>query len=161
MDIKDHIELLSIDEIHPYGNNPKTHPSEQVEKIASSIRQFGWDQPIVVDGEGEIIKGHGRYKAAKKLALARVPVITQSDLTEAQARAARIADNKSSESSWDEDLLSAEMALLNESADTLESTGFDDDELDDLLDEPPMPEEFGEVEEVVTEHECPECGYEW
>ena len=100
-DLKDDVEIRSLDSVIPYGENPKEHPTEQVDKIASSIQRFGWDQPIVVDAEGTIIKGHGRYQAAQKLGLDEVPIIEQADLSEAQARAARIADNKTAESEWD------------------------------------------------------------
>src|SRR6056297_3812968 len=95
----------SVDAIIPYTNNPKEHPDEQVQKIASSIKNYGWDQPIVVDGDGEIIKGHGRLQAAEKLGLDEVPVIWREDLTDAEAKAARIADHKTAESPWADDLL--------------------------------------------------------
>lgn len=142
-DYKTKIEVRPLDDILPYGENPKTHPPEQVEKIASSIRRFGWDQPIVVDGEGTIIKGHGRYQAAQKLGLETVPVIEQADLSEAEARAARIADNRVAESEWDDDLLAVEMQLLDGADVETDTTGFESDEIDDLLaqgaDLPPEP----------------------
>ena len=130
--IADDIERRSVDEIIPYSNNPKEHPDEQVKKIASSIKNYGWDQPIVVDDGGEIIKGHGRLQAAELLGLDTVPVITRSDLTDAEKRASRIADNKAAESDWSDDLLTAELDQLDHQF-MPEELGFDDDELDDLL----------------------------
>lgn len=128
------VTLESIEALIPYSNNPKEHPDEQVKKIASSIKNYGWDQPIVVDGEGEIIKGHGRLQAAELLGLDEVPVIRREDLTDAEAKAARIADNKTAESPWSENLLGAELDLLSDSEIGLDTLGFEDDELDDLLD---------------------------
>jgi len=157
------VTAVDPDELIPYGNNPKDHPSEQVDKIASSIKNYGWDQPIVVDGDNEIIKGHGRLQAAKKLQLSRVPIVKRTDLSEAEAKAARIADNKASESSYNEDVLATELAVLDDFS--AESLGFDESEIDDLLEPEDMeiPDSFDEVddEEIETEHQCPECGYEW
>jgi len=127
------VEVWPIDELIPYSNNPKEHPDEQVQKIASSIKNYGWDQPIVVDDGGEIIKGHGRRQAAQVLGLDEVPVIVREDLSDAEAKAARIADNKTAESPWDEGLLSVELKGLDDDFDA-DELGFDDDEFDDLLD---------------------------
>ena len=162
-ELHDRVERVSRDELIPYGNNPKEHPKEQVNKIASSIKNYGWDQPIVVDGDGEIIKGHGRLQAAEKLGLAEVPVIRRSDLSNAEAKAARIADNKTAESPWNDDLLATEIEVLDEfDADDL---GFSQSEVDELLEPADMeiPDGFDEVDDeaIETEHECPECGYEW
>jgi len=160
------IELRAVESLIPYSNNPKEHPDEQVRKIASSIKNYGWDQPIVVDGEGEIIKGHGRLQAAELLGLDEVPVIERTDLSDAEARAARIADNRTAQSPWDDELLTLELEQLDDDAVDFDSLGFDDDELDDLLepdDEIDVPDEFDEIDEdsIDTEHECPQCGYEW
>jgi hypothetical protein len=133
-EIADRITLKDPNDLIPYLNNAKKHPQEQVEAIASSIKNYGWDQPIVVDGEGEVIKGHGRLQAAKLLDLERVPVIERDDLTEAEVRAARIADNKTAESGWLEDLLENEVRYLNEEG-TIDmgSLGFDNEELGEML----------------------------
>ena len=133
--IADNITLIDTGELIPYTNNPKEHPDEQVKKIASSIKNYGWDQPIVVDGDGEIIKGHGRLQAAELLGLDEVPVIRRENLTDAEAKAARIADNKTAESPWSDDLLGAELEFLESSPIDIDTLGFDDDELDDLLDD--------------------------
>jgi len=134
-------ELRSTDDLIPYSNNPKEHPDEQVKKIASSIKNYGWDQPIVVDGDGEIIKGHGRMQAAELLGLNEVPVIERADLTDAEAKAARIADNKTAESPWDDELLGLEVDQLAGEPIDLDTLGFDDGELDSLLGEMSMEDE--------------------
>ena len=133
-ELHDRVERVSRDELIPYSNNPKEHPKEQVNKIASSIKNYGWDQPIVVDGSNEIIKGHGRLQAAELLGLEQVPVIVRDDLTEAEARASRIADNKTAESEWLDDELETEIDVLAQDDEIdMDSLGFDDDEIDDLL----------------------------
>lgn len=132
--ILDDIERVALEDVQPYHNNPKEHPASQVGKIASSIEEFRWDQPIVTDLEGEIVKGHGRYAAAERLGLEEVPVIRNEYGSEAEKRAARIADNRSAESPWDEELLGSELELLEEDDYDLDLTAFDDDELDAFLD---------------------------
>jgi len=165
MELHDRVEVVSRAELIPYSNNPKEHPEDQVNKIASSIKNYGWDQPIVVDADGEIIKGHGRLQAAEKLGLEEVPVIWREDLSDAEARAARIADNKTAESPWDDDLLAAELDVLGDFSD--ESLGFDDGEVDDLLGDMETPEfdPVGEEEQPSLDETdpivCPECGHEW
>jgi len=144
------IQLRGTDELVPYINNAKEHPPDQVDKIASSIKNYGWDQPIVVDANDEIIKGHGRLEAAKKLGLGEVPVIERDDLEGPDANAARLADNRVAESDWDDELLASELETIDASDVLLEDTGFDSDEIDDLLDltEPP---EMGGLDHVDEE----------
>lgn len=125
--------IWDIEDIHPYTNNPKEHPDEQVETIRSSIKNYGWDQEIVVDGSGEIIKGHGRRLAALSLGLGEVPVTVRTDLSDAEKQAARIADNKSAESGWSDDLLESELRVLDDADVDVLGLGFDDAEIDDLL----------------------------
>lgn len=125
--------VWDIDEVHPYANNPKEHPEEQIQTIRSSIKNYGWDQAIVVDEEGEIIKGHGRRLAAKSLGLEKVPVTVRDDMTDAEKQAARLADNKSAESDWSDDLLESELSVLEDTDIDIGSLGFDEDEVDDLL----------------------------
>jgi len=133
-DAKTEVTLWLIEDLIPYANNPKEHPDEQVQKIASSIKNYGWDQPIVVDGDGEIIKGHGRMQAAELLDLDEVPVIKRPELTDAEAKAARIADNKTAESSWDDELLSIELDDLQDDFEEI-ALGYDEGEIDNLLTE--------------------------
>jgi len=167
MDAKTEVTMWPVDELIPYTNNPKQHPDEQIQKLASSIKNYGWDQPIVVDGDGEIIKGHGRLQAAERLNLTEVPVIERPDLTDAQAKAARIADNKTAESAWDDELLAVELEQIDATF-SAEQLGFDGPELDDLLDVSP---EFDPVDphdqpdldtiDTTTDTVCPNCGHEF
>lgn len=107
------IEWWPIEAVKPYENNVKIHDEEQVEKIAQSIKQFGFDQPIVVDKDGVIIKGHGRTEASRFLGLKKVPVLVRRDLTEEQIKAARIADNRVAISDFDTVGLQNEIASID------------------------------------------------
>lgn len=119
----------NINDIIPYINNPRKN-TDAVDKVASSIKNFGFKVPIIIDSDNEIIAGHTRVLAAKKLKMDTVPCIIADDLTDAQIKAFRIADNKVSEySEWDYDLLSTELEELEEFDFDLESTGFDLDEI--------------------------------
>lgn len=103
------VEMRSLSDIRPYEKNPR-HNDDAVQAVAASIREFGFQQPIVVDHAGVIIAGHTRYKAAKKLGLSKVPVVVADGLSDEQVRAYRLADNKTGELSfWDDDLLSQEL----------------------------------------------------
>ena len=127
------VEWRDPQSLIPYINNAKTHPAEQIAKIAASIAEFGFDQPIVTDELGIIIKGHGRRDASILLGLKEVPVLVRTDLTPAQIKAARLADNKTAESPWDEELLGLELAALREQGFDVGLTGFSDEEIEDLL----------------------------
>ena len=120
------IQHVAIDTVIPYANNTKKHPVEQINKLASMIAEYGHDVPIVVDANSVIIKGHGRFLACQKLGMTTVPVIVRNDLTPTQIKAARIADNKISESEWDLDLLKLELTELDELDFDLDLTGFED-----------------------------------
>jgi len=115
------VEWCDPQSLIPYANNTKTHPPDQIARIAASIAAFGFDQPIVIDERRVIIKGHGRYLASLQLGLQKVPVVVRTDLTPAEVKAARIADNKSAESPWDEELLRLELQSLEEHDFDLES----------------------------------------
>lgn len=143
------IKTIPIDDLKPYAHNPKTHPAEQVEKIAKSIEEFGFLVPILIDADNSIIAGHGRLMAARKLGLAEIPTIRIDHLTEAQIRAYRIADNKLTESDWDLKLLESEMASLQDMDFDIDLTGFDENELKETTDEMFSLEDF-EFEEVET-----------
>jgi len=129
MNISNKIELIKTEKLYPYHNNPKKHNPDQINKIASSIRNYGFVQPLVIDNENEVIIGHGRLKAAQKLELEEVPVIVKDDLTVAQIKALRIADNKVAESDWDVELLRIELDDLED-----EFTGFDIEEINQITD---------------------------
>ncbi|NOW85549.1 DNA modification methylase [Clostridium beijerinckii] len=128
------IELIHIDKIKPYENNPRNNDAA-VEKVAESIKEFGFKIPIVVDKDNIIIAGHTRYKAAKKLGLESIPVIKAEDLTEQQVKAFRIMDNKSSEfATWNYEALLVEMDSLKLDDYNLDLTGFELNELEQLED---------------------------
>jgi len=110
---KPRIEIWAIDRIQPYELNAKKHDKVQVAKIAKSIQEFGWDQPIVVDADGVIIKGHGRRLAAIELGMSQVPVWIRDDLTAEQIRASRLADNRVAVGDLDHDILQQELASLD------------------------------------------------
>lgn len=132
-----HVTVIykEVNELIPYVNNPRNN-DDAVDKVASSIQEFGFKVPIIVDSQNVIIAGHTRFKASKKLGLKEVPCIVSDDLTEAQIKAFRIADNKVSElATWDEELLSLELEQLAEMGYDLELTGVEMDELDELLDD--------------------------
>lgn len=103
------VELWPVAKPKPYKRNAKNHPKEQVELLAKVIRKHGFDQPIVVDKKGVVIKGHGRLLAARHLGLTTVPVIVRDDLTPAQVAEARIADNRVAEFGWDFEALVADV----------------------------------------------------
>lgn len=103
------IKQMSVKDIVPYEKNAKKHPAEQVEHIANSIKEFGWQQPIVIDKNNVVVIGHGRLLAAKKLKMKEVPIVCAEDLTDEQIMALRLADNKTNESEWDLDFLGAEL----------------------------------------------------
>ena len=117
------IKVTNIAEIKPYGRNAKRHPDDQVKQIADSIQEFGFNQPIVVDKEGVIIVGHGRYLAAHLLGLGEVPVL-EVDISEDKAKAYRLADNKLNESDWDMTLVVSELKELYANNFNIELTGF-------------------------------------
>ena len=119
------IVYLPPGDLTPYEKNAKLHPPEQVEHIAKSIREFGFRQPLVIDKDGVIVIGHGRLLAAKRLGLEKVPCVRADDLTEAQIKALRLADNKTNESEWDFSLLEAELDDLKLDFD-MADFGFDE-----------------------------------
>src|SRR6204780_1758821 len=134
MNLPTQIELRSIRALVPDVRNSRTHSDEQVAQVAASIREFGWTNPILVDGEGVIIAGHARLLAARKLGLEEVPVIVLAHLTPAQKRALVIADNKLAlNAGRDEDTLRAELVSLQEEGFDLDVVGFSDEELRVLL----------------------------
>ncbi len=123
-------------ELQPYKNNPRTHSDKQIEQIASSIKEFGWTNPILVDPDGGVIAGHGRLEAAKLLGLTVVPVIELGHLSEAQKKAYVIADNKLAENAgWDMELLQIEVQNIMELELDYDLTlcGFEMGEIDFML----------------------------
>jgi site-specific DNA-methyltransferase (adenine-specific) len=136
-----------LNELIPYHGNPRNHSEKSINAVASSISEFGFKVPIVIDKHNIIVAGHGRYHAARKLNLDEVPVLIADDLTDAQIKAYRLADNKVAEqSTWDEELLRMELELLDELEFDMEMFGFENIEVtetegltdpDDVPEEPP------------------------
>lgn len=145
------IEIWSVDKLKPYAGNARTHSDEQVAQIAASIIEFGFTNPILVDSGEGIIAGHGRLLAAHQLGMTEVPVIVLDHLNDQQRRAYIIADNKLAlNAGWDLDMLAEELAELDTEGFDLALTGFNDEELADLLaeDEPEEPDHDGDNESV-------------
>jgi len=130
------ITQVAVDKLIPYVNNSRKHSDAQVAQIAASIKEFGWTNPILVDGDQGIIAGHGRLMAARKLGMKEVPVIELAHLTDTQRKALIIADNKlAMNAEWDTDLLTIELNELLADNFAMEILGFDADELKKLLDD--------------------------
>lgn len=165
------IEYLKLSEIKPYKRNAKLHPENQIQQIIKSINDFGFNDPIAIWKDNEIIEGHGRYLAAKEMNLEVVPVIRLDGLTEKQRKAYTLAHNKITMNSFfDLDILSSEIEDIGDDFDMLdfgfnivEALEEDDFASDDEEDAGMgMPERFKPIEgEIQTEHRCPRCGYEF
>jgi site-specific DNA-methyltransferase (adenine-specific) len=124
------IKTVSVADLIPYARNSRTHSEEQVTQIAASIKEFGFLNPVIIDGEKGIIAGHGRVMAAKKLGMTELPAVEASHLTDAQRRAYIIADNKLAlNAGWDDEMLRVEFAELTEAGFDLDLTGFSLDEI--------------------------------
>lgn len=156
-------KTANVVELIPYARNSRTHSDAQVSKIAASIREFGFLNPVIIDGQNGIIAGHGRVMAAQKLGLETVPVIEASHLTEAQRRAYVIADNRLAlDAGWDEEMLRVEFAELADMGFDLELTGFGLDEVASILDDAeaqdsePEEQSYAETFSVVVECESEE-----
>ena len=161
-------KTVSVSSLIPYARNSRTHSDAQVGQIAASIKEFGFLNPIIVDGERGIIAGHGRVLAMQKLGLADVPVIDASHLTDVQRRAYVIADNKlAMNADWDSEMLRVELDALGVDGFDLELTGFSLDEVSKLLIdgsdfEAGSEEDQGQLDKldpkIVT---CPYCSKEF
>jgi DNA modification methylase len=128
------IEQVKLDALIPYARNSRTHSDAQVAQIAASIKEFGFTNPVLIDETGSIIAGHGRVMAARKLAIADVPSIRLTHLTEAQKKAYVIADNKLAlNAGWDDEMLAVELTDLKDMGFDLDLTGFSTDEIEALL----------------------------
>jgi 16S rRNA G966 N2-methylase RsmD len=128
------IKQVAVEKLIPYVRNSRTHSDAQVAQIAASIKEFGWTNPILVDGTNGIIAGHGRLLAARKLGQTDVPVIELAHMTESQKKAYVIADNQlAMNAGWDTSMLTLELSDLKEAGFSLDILGFDPKELDNLL----------------------------
>jgi ParB-like chromosome segregation protein Spo0J len=146
------VEQRKVESLIPYVNNSRKHSDEQVAQIAASIKEFGWTNPILVDGDNGIIAGHGRLMAARKLNINEVPVIELAHLTEAQRKALIIADNKLAlNSGWDYELLKLEISNLKELNFDIDVIGFDPSEITeykpnyDLLDDEDIDKQLNDM----------------
>jgi site-specific DNA-methyltransferase (adenine-specific) len=144
------IEIADITTIKPYENNPRKLKDSAIEKVAMSLKEYGFRQPIVVDKDRIIVVGHTRYRASKKLGLKEVPITVVDNLTPEQINAYRIADNRTAEESeWDNELLKMEIKDLESKDFKLDLLGFNEDQLNDLL--------FEEKQGLTDEDEIPEA----
>jgi DNA modification methylase len=133
----DKIERRKVDDLIPYARNARTHSDEQVAQLAASIKEWGWTTPVLIDEDGEIIAGHGRVMAARKLGIEEVPTMTATGWTKAQKQAYVLADNQLPQNAgWDMDLLAVEMKDLDSEGFDLSLIGFGDDMLAGLLVDP-------------------------
>lgn len=161
------VKPVKVADLIPYANNARTHSDEQVAQIAASIKEFGWTNPILIDGENGIIAGHGRLAAARKLGMDEVPAIQLDGLSKAQKKALILADNKLAlNSGWDESLLAIELADLKETDFDLTIIGFSDDEIKalsaDVNFEPGSEEDQGKLDKLDPKWiSCPHCGKEF
>jgi len=145
------IEQIGIEKLIPYAKNSRTHSDEQVAQLAGSIKEFGFNNPVLIGQDDIIIAGHGRVMAARKLGMTEVPCIRLEHLTETQRKAYIIADNRLAlNAGWDNELLTIELNDLLEDGFALDILGFDADELKNLLD-PVKP-----TEGLTDEDEVPE-----
>lgn len=162
------IEQVAISELIPYARNSRTHSDEQVAQIAASIKEFGWTNPILIDGESGIIAGHGRLLAARKLGMKEVPVIHLSGMTETQKKAYIIADNKLAlNAGWDDELLKLELDELHDEGFDMGLIGFNADDLSKLMgfdEEIEAPESSAKEinpDDYKMGCTCPKCGFEF
>lgn len=128
------MQLVDINKLVPYVNNARTHSPEQITKLRSSLREFGFVNPVIIDRDFNVLAGHGRIEAAKAEGMTEVPCVFADEMTEAQKKAYILADNRMAlDAGWDEEMLRIELEALEELGYGLEYTGFDDEELKALF----------------------------
>jgi hypothetical protein len=155
------IEMRRLEEIRPYANNARKIPQRAVNKVAASLQEFGWRQPIVVDLDGVIVVGHVRLLAARQLGWTEAPVHVAENLTPEQIRAYRLMDNRShEEADWDLKLLAPELAALQSMSFDLNLTGFNVDEIDTLLLHP-LDEETANLAPPLPDTAVTQAGDVW
>ena len=154
------VKNILIDELNEYENNPRKIPYDAVRAVVESIRQFGFKVPVIVDSENVIVAGHTRILAARELGMSEVPCIIADDLTPAQIKAFRLAENKVGElSSWDFEKLDTELEELSMLDVSLDEFGFSVEKRDaDLSSEEVDGEEYSDEK---FKHECPRCGFKF
>lgn len=148
------VEYLPYSEIKKYSRNARTHSDEQIDQLVNSMREFGWTQPVLIDENNVLIAGHGRFEAGNILEIEIIPCIRLVGLTESQKKAYRIADNRLPQNAgWDYALLSAEVQDLLDSDFDCDLLGFNDEEMDKLLngvDEPEDDNSSGPLLQVAS-----------
>jgi len=163
----DKVEKVHIDKLIPYARNARTHSDEQVAQIAASINEWGWTTPVLVDETGEIIAGHGRVMAARKLGIEQIPTMTANGWTDAQKKAYVLADNQLPQNAgWDMDLLKVEVMDLDGDGFDLDLLGFSKEEMTQWFLEPdfaPGTEaDQGKLDQLEPKMiQCPNCGDEF
>lgn len=157
------MELVPIEKLVPYVNNARTHSPEQINKLRSSLREFGFINPVIIDRDYGVIAGHGRILAAKEEHIKEVPCVFADHLTEAQKKAYIIADNRMAmDAGWDEELLRVEIEALQADAFDLSLTGFDEKELSDLFkDDSDVHDDDFDVEQELKEPVITKIGDVW
>lgn len=156
------MQLISVAQLIPYQNNARTHSKEQINKLRSSIREFGFVNPVIIDREYNIIAGHGRIAAAREEGITEVPCVFVDHLTEAQKKAYILADNRMAlDAGWDEDLLRVELETLEEMGYDLGLTGFDDKELAALFPAVEAKEDDFDVEAELQKPTFTRAGDVW
>ena len=156
-------KTVLVSDLIPYARNSRTHSDVQINKIASSIKEFGFLNPVLIDKDNGIIAGHGRVMAAQKLGLKEVPVLQISHLSDTQKRAYIIADNRLAlDAGWDEEMLRVEFAELADMGFDLDLTGFSLDEMANIFDEPDFQpgnaEDQGQLDQLDPKMvSCPHC----
>jgi len=160
-------KTVSVDSLIPYARNSRTHSPEQVAQIAASIKEFGFTNPILTDGESGVIAGHGRILAAQKLGLTEVPTIELSHLTKTQRQAYIIADNKLAlNAGWDDEILRVEFDELGAMGFDLDLTGFTHQEMFEIITDkefaPGTEDDQGKLDQLEPKMvTCPNCGEEF
>jgi ParB-like chromosome segregation protein Spo0J len=164
---KTQLENLPTAALIPYARNARTHSENQISQISSSITEFGFTNPVLIDADNGIIAGHGRVMAASKLGLKTVPCLRLSHLTEAQKRAYILADNQLAlNAGWDEDMLRLELLDLKDLNFDLDLTGFLEYELLDIFNPNPPQQPTAKTKEIKPQayqfaHACPRCQFEF
>jgi len=161
----DKITKRKTDDLIPYARNARTHSDEQVAQIAASINEWGWTTPVLIDEGGEIIAGHGRVLAARKLGIDKIPTMTANGWTNAQKQAYVIADNKlPMNAEWDTDLLKLELGDIDTQGFDLTLTGFSVEEMDGIFFEPNFEAGTEDDQGMLDEKKkivCPACEHEF
>ena len=151
MEMTTRMELRPVSELIPYARNAREHSEVQIRQLRSSLREFGFVAPLLIDAQGNILAGHGRLAAAAAEGLERVPCVLVEHLTATQRRAYILADNRLAEqASWDAELVSLELQELRDAGFELDLTGFDASDI--LLEDPPEAGEAGYVPELPAVH---------